>query len=102
MSETLDIKLLGKDYSVACSTEERGGLEAAVKLLDQRLREVGLKTHSSGERLAVMVALNLSHELLTQRHGSPELALESDSIQRRIDSIEAKLTQALAEHEQLF
>jgi hypothetical protein len=30
------------------------------------------------------------------------LALESESVQRRINSIEAKLDESLAQHEQLF
>ncbi len=34
MSNTLEVKLLGKDYRVACQPAEREGLLAAVALLD--------------------------------------------------------------------
>ncbi len=100
----LDIKLLGKDYRVACAPEEREGLSAAVAFLDAKLTDIGDKTRSTGERLAVMVALNIAHEFLSLKDASPEAmaALESESIQRRIDSIEAKLDAALGHHEQLF
>lgn len=100
----LDIKLLGKEYRVACAPEEREGLEAAVAFLDARLTDIGAKTRSSGERLAVMAALNIAHELLTLKNATPAeaAALESASIQRRIDSIEAQLDAALEQHEQLF
>ena len=104
MSNTLEVKLLGKDYRVACKPEERDGLLAAVALLDGKLREAGDKTKGNGERVAVMVALNLAHELLVAKD-TPQAraaALEQEAIQRRIDSIEAKLDESLALHQQLF
>ena len=105
MSATLEVKLLGKDYRVACEPAERESLLAAVAFLDGRLmKETGEKAKGSGERLAVMAALNLAHELLTAKNTPADVAaaLESESIQRRIDSIEAKLDESLAQHEQLF
>jgi len=108
MSKTLEIKLLGKDYRVACEPEERGQLLAAAALLDAKLQEAGDKTptgaRGSSERLAIMVALNLAHELLASKMTPEHVAatLESETIQRRIDRIEAKLDESLAQHEQLF
>jgi cell division protein ZapA len=104
MSDTLEIKLLGKEYRVACEPAEREALRAAVAFLDGRLKEIGEKTRGSGERLAVMAALNLAHEFLAAKNTPADVAaaLESESIQRRIDSIEAKLDESLALHEQLF
>jgi len=108
MSNTLEIKLMGKEYRVACEPAERETLLAAVAFLDGKLKEIGDKTpnsaRSNGERLAAMVALNLAHELLALKNTPTEVAaaLESESIQRRINSIEAKLDESLAQHEQLF
>ena len=108
MSNTLEVRLLGKAYRVACEPAEREALLAAVAFLDGRLKESGQKTPSgargAGERLAIMAALNLAHELLAAKNTPAALAaaLESESIQRRIDSIEAKLDESLAQHEQLF
>lgn len=104
MSKTLEVKLLGKDYRVACEPAERDALLAAVAFLDGRLQEIPGKTRGSGERLAVMAALNLAHDYLALRDAPPgtAAALESESIQRRIDSIEAKLDESLAQHSQLF
>ncbi len=104
MSHTLEVKLLGKVYRVACEPAERETLLAAVAFLDGRLKEIGDKTLGSSERLAVMAALNLAHELLAAKDTPAHLAsaLESESIQRRINSIEAKLDEALVQHEQLF
>ena len=104
MSKTLEVKLLGKEYRIACEPAERDELLAAVAFLDSQLKEAGDKTRGSSERLAVKVALNLAHELLAAKNTPAHLAaaLESESIQRRINSIEAKLDEALAQHEQLF
>ena len=101
---TLEVKLLGKDYRVACKPDEREGLLAAVALLDGKLKEAGDKSKGNGERVAIMVALNLAHELLVARD-TPQAqatALEHEAIQRRINSIEAKLDESLALHQQLF
>ena len=104
MSNTLEVKLLGKAYRVACEPAEREALLAAVAFLDGRLKEINDKTRGSGERLAVMAALNLAHEFLAAKNTPAEIAaaLESESIQRRINSIEAKLDESLAQSEQLF
>lgn len=104
MSDTLEVKLLGKDYRVACQPEERESLLAAVAFLDGRIKDAGDKTRSSGERLAMMAALNLAHELLAAKKLSAggANALESETIQRRIDSIEAKLDESLEQHQRLF
>lgn len=109
---TIEVKLLGKDYRIACEPAEREALQAAVALLDDKFKQAADKTpgsapggaRSSGERVAVMVALNLAHELLAAKNtpANVALALESESIQRRINSIEAKLDESLAQHEQLF
>ena len=108
MSHTLEIKLMGKEYRVACEPAEREGLLAAVNFLDAKLKEIGEKTSTtargSGERIAVMAALNIAHEFLAAKATPADVAatLESESIQRRINSIEAKLDESLAQHEQLF
>jgi cell division protein ZapA len=108
MKKTLEVTLLGKDYRVACEPAEREALQSAVAYLDTKFKEAGEKAASSartsGERVAVMVALNLAHELLAAKNTPANVAtaLESESVQRRINSIEAKLDESLAQHEQLF
>ena len=64
-ANTLDIVLMGREYRVACTPDEREALQGAVAFVDEKMREIGAKTKSTGERLAVMTALNLAHELLS-------------------------------------
>ena len=107
MSHMVEVKLLGKGYRVACEPAEREALLAAVAFLDAKLKESSQKTPSvargAGERLAIMAALNLAHELLAAKNTPAEMAtaLETESIQRRIDVIEAKLDESLAQQEPL-
>ena len=97
--EQLDIKLLGREYRVACKPEEREGLQAAVAYLDEKMRDLAVKTNSAGERLAVMTALNITHEFLQfQRAGGFDIP----SLKRRIERINSRLDSSLAEQETLF
>ena len=65
---TLDVSLLGRDYKVACKESERAELGDAVALLDRRMREIREGGKIAGaERIAVMAALNLAHDLLRER-----------------------------------
>lgn len=105
---TLDVTLLGREYRVACPPEEREGLLAAVAYVDAKMTEIAAKTKSSGERLAVMTALNIAHELLAPASAPeavPEAATDSFDTQdfaRRIDSLNARLDAAMAEQDKLF
>ena len=62
----LDVKIMGRDYRVACTPEERDGLLAAVELVDNKMREIAQRTRSTiAERVADMAALHLAHEHLS-------------------------------------
>ncbi|MBI3525001.1 MAG: cell division protein ZapA [Betaproteobacteria bacterium] len=111
----LDITLQGHEYSVTCAPEERQALLAAVAHVDAKMAEIAALTKSSGERLAVMAALNLAHELLAKSSPAtaPETAPAADSsgsatnfdsaeFARRISSIVARLDTAMAEQVNLF
>lgn len=111
MSSTLDIKLQGREYRVACPPEEFDALSTAAALLDSKMSEVAKATKSTGERLAVMTALNLAYELNAARQVSTppptapqpvENSIDAQDARRRIEAIEARLTEALARQDALF
>jgi cell division protein ZapA len=111
MSETLDLHLLGKDYRVACGDDERESLVQAVALIDDKVAALRAKTRITGERLAVMVALDLAHELVQSRsadrlNASPcdeqNNNVDSAELERSITSIEARIAAALAPTASLF
>ena len=71
---TVRVQILGRDYPVACPAGQEHELEAAADFVDNRMREIQEKTGNSAlERLAVMAALNIAHEYLTdETKGSDE------------------------------
>ena len=77
-SEPVALKLLDREFLVACSEQERPGLLAAAALLDAKMRELRAASRPPGfDRLAVLAALSLTHELvdLRQRHAVQERVL---------------------------
>jgi len=77
-SEPVALKLLDREFLVACSEPERPGLLAAAALLDAKMRELRAASRTPGfDRLAVLAALSLTHELvdLRQRHAVQERVL---------------------------
>jgi cell division protein ZapA len=99
-ANTLDIKIHGKEFRVACEPEEKDDLLAVVAFLDWKMSEIAKQTKSSGERLAVMTALNLAHELISLK--DPMGSFDARDAKRRIAAMEARLDAALAPQESLF
>ena len=63
-SEPVTIRILDREYTVGVNDAERASLTAAARMLDTRMRELrGTNKLVSPDRLAVLTALNLAHEL---------------------------------------
>ncbi|HZV54621.1 MAG TPA: cell division protein ZapA [Rhodocyclaceae bacterium] len=99
-ANTLDITLRGKEFRVACRPEEKDDLLAVVAFLEWKMGEIAKQTKSTGERLAVMTALNLAHELINLKE--PASSIDAKEAKRRIAAMEARLDAALAPQEKLF
>lgn len=66
--QTVSIRLLEKEFTVNCPPEARAELEAAARYLDEKMAEIRRTGKLIGlERIAVMAALNISHELIKER-----------------------------------
>ena len=99
---TLEVSLLGREYKVACREHERAELVEAVALLDRRMREIRDSMRVTGtERIAVMAALNLAHDLMRTEHAQKVAPTQAQSIdatatRRRIQSMQTAIDQVLA------
>ena len=107
----LDVKIMGREYRVACSPEEREALLAAVDLVDGKMRDIAQRTKNTiAERVAVMAALNIAHEHLsrkaqspeTQAFFEPETEVDISGIRARISDMEAELDAVLTPQEKLI
>ena len=101
MSDTrgIDVSIMGREFRVSCTEDEYEALMAAVGYLDRKMRDV----RDSGkvtavERIAIMAALNIAHELLTTRTGGFDIG----DFKRRINSMQEQIDQAVAEQNELF
>ncbi len=88
---TVEVKILDKEYLVACPEEEREALLRAAQHLDKKMREIRASGKVFGlERIAVMAALNITHELLEQDS-------MSDATSALLKTMDHKLNEALGE-----
>ena len=95
----VDVNIMGREFKVACSDDEREGLITAVNYLDKKMREIRDTGKIVGiERIAIMAALNLAHELLTTRSGGFDIG----DFKRRIVSMQEQIDEAVAEQNNLF
>src|SRR5687767_12193579 len=98
--KTVEVNLLGRSYRVACDDHEREALMQAVAYLDGKMNEIRRAGKVMGaERIAVMAALNVAHELLSVRLGG---TFDLGQAKRRISAIESQLDEAIAKQEKLF
>ena len=98
--DTIEVSLLGRTYRVACDEGERESLMEAVAYLDAKMNEIRTAGKVMGaERIAVMAALNVAHELLSLRLGA---GFDVGKAKRRINAIESKIDAAIAKQENLF
>jgi cell division protein ZapA len=91
-NEPVSVRILDREYTVGVTADERESLTAAARLLDLRMREIrGSNRMAAVDRVAVLAALNLAHELQQLRDQQAlydrELANTLDSLNRRLDSV---------------
>ncbi|QKF50760.1 cell division protein ZapA [Pseudomonas graminis] len=62
---SITVQILDKEYSIICPQEERTNLVSAARYLDGKMREIRSSGKVIGaDRIAVMAALNITHDLL--------------------------------------
>jgi cell division protein ZapA len=101
MSEVrgVDVSIMGREFRVSCTDDEYDALMSAVSYLDRKMREIRDSGKVIGvERIAIMAALNIAHELLTARSGGFDIG----DFKRRINSMQEQIEREIAEQNELF
>ncbi|NJM32578.1 MAG: cell division protein ZapA [Limnobacter sp.] len=96
---TLEVKILGREYRFACKPEEKTALLRAVNILETKMAGIRDTGRVVGvDKIAVMAALQITHESLlgSPNSGQPALELDIETLERKIDSIDQLADQALA------
>ena len=99
-SKTINVTIMGREVRVTCPDDEREELLQSVSYLDKKMREIRDSGKVIGsERVAIMAALNITHELLTTRIRG---GFDMGEFKRRIDRMQESLDTAMPEQDKLF
>ena len=93
-NEPVSVRILDREYTVGVPVEARDSLHAAARLLDAQMREIrGNNRLAALDRVAVLAALNMAHELQQlreeQERQNRELARTLETLNRRLDALDA-------------
>jgi len=88
---SVTLSLLGKEYRISCPVGERDNLMRAAALLDERMREIRDENVVGSERIAVMAALNLAHEMLQTQEVLRQQSDQDSRIQSLLQRVESEL-----------
>lgn len=91
-SGSVSISILGKEYQIACPPAEEEALRKSARYLDEQMSRIRQRGSTLGfEKIAVMAALNITHDLLRLQQAS---ATTSGSL-RDLRQLEDKIDVAL-------
>ncbi|PWG62972.1 cell division protein ZapA [Spiribacter halobius] len=92
MSEPVKVNILDREFLVACPPEERAALLESAQILSERMREIRDSGKIVGmDRIAVMAALNLTHEMLQARRE----AEGSERVRERLAGLDQRVSEYL-------
>jgi cell division protein ZapA len=96
----LDVNIMGREFRVSCTEEEQKELLKAVDYLNKKMREIRDTGKVIGvERIAIMAALNITHEYLSTRMDG---GFDVGEFKRRMSSMQAAIDQAVNGQDELF
>ena len=96
-TNSVTVQILDKEYSIICPPEERSNLISAARYLDGKMREIRSSGKVIGaDRIAVMAALNITHDLL-HRQDRPEAPASGGTTREQVRDLLERVDQALAD-----
>lgn len=94
--DTLDVKIMGRDFRLACTAEEKPQLMRAISVVDTRMEAIREGGKAMGiDRIAVLAALQIAHD--TIREQGQGMGLDSEVLERKIQTIATAIDDALLE-----
>ena len=92
-TQTVTVYILDKEYHIVCPINERINLERAASYLDGKMREIRRAGKVIGaDRIAVLAALNITHELQNKQQQMELLdSVDGDQVRELLDKVTAAL-----------
>ena len=98
-AKPVSFTILDKEYLISCNEQERDVLHRAIELLNRKMSDVKASGKVIGtERIAVMAALHIAHELLEYKQRNDSYTSNIDNLIRRLQS---KIDDALVKGKQM-
>ncbi len=98
--ENLSVSILGREYRLACTPDEKDSLLKCAQLVDTRMQTIRDAGKVMGaDRIAVMAALQIAHELLSAKGAD---GVEVGELRRRVRDMLHVCDEALLPQEKLF
>jgi cell division protein ZapA len=95
----VSVRILEKEYVVACPVDERSALLDSAELLNARMRDIRESGKVVGlDRMAVIAALNLAHDLIKLQQQEREVEQLAG---QRVRSMRERIDAELSKHKQL-
>ena len=71
MTKQVDVKILGRDFQIACPDNEEESLVKSIEYLNHKIEEIQKQGNIVGvDKIIIMAALNITHEFLNQNSSS--------------------------------
>jgi cell division protein ZapA len=94
------VSIMGREFRVSCTEEEQKDLLKAVEFLNSKMKEIRDTGKVIGvERIAIMAALNITHEYLSTRTAG---GFDVGEFKRRMNRMQATIDQAIEGQDELF
>lgn len=99
MSSPVTVTILGKEYQVACPEDEKDALNASARMVHQNMEKIRNSGKVVGvDRIAVMAALNLAHDLIVLQHDENH---DLEKVNNKILQLKERVSAFLDEDRQL-
>ncbi len=93
-TSTIEVFILDKPYRISCPESEQESLRQSAQYLDRKMREIRAGGKVLGlERIAVIAALNISHELISASRQADAESVSQSELSKLIAKIENTLDQ---------
>ncbi len=97
--QPIAVKILGKDYRIACAENEQETLILSAQELDEQMKEIRDSGKVTGtDRIAVLAALNLAHELNQAQTKTETNSNNGNSIAIQLAHLRSKIENALEKY----
>ncbi|SFE08653.1 cell division protein ZapA [Nitrosomonas sp. Nm166] len=96
-NKTLNINIMGREFCITCPDEEQEEIQLAAAYLNKKIQEVRAEGKViDSDRIAIIAALSITHELLMLRNGT---VFDMDEFKRRIVSLKKKVDEVMMRKE---